>query len=903
MSDRTNIVQHYRTIVSNNPPAPSVLLEGEIGVEMNDPMKLWIGVPVALDPSGRKLLFDRSQNAWLEAPTDGQLYGRNGSLAVWQPALPIAGGTLTGPLTTPLGTSAAPAIQIGSAASGLWGSSSALNLKAGGITNTSFAVAGNTMNVPLTMAAGQPILTQAGNGGTNLGLALGALNNGLWASSSATAIVVQTNSTANTIFASTGNQMGVSLTMLSGTTLTLAADPAAALQPVTLQYYNAHLPGASATTPLMDGTAAIGVGTTWARADHVHPTDTSRAPLANPTFTGAVNAPTPAASANTLVATTAYVTNNAPVLTTQSGGTADYNAIDPSHFGLHNFGGPLTSTANGPPAVPSPAKSTVLSAYAANNGWLSQLYMGAELIAGLPSLFYRIMPGNAVWGAWVRIITDAGGAMTGPLTLAADPTLALGAATKQYVDAVRTLLTGSYLPLAGGTLSGGLHFGSAAASSTVDLTRHIDLFGGTFGLNITSARMNHVAPVGATQFFTAGDGTDILSITKGQITALTTISFGSTLASSPTDLSHHINLFGLNGYGFSITSGELNIVAGGVASLEVGSAVVIATVPVQLPADPVAALQAATKQYVDGKSAAPIAPRNFLINPVFRVWQRPGGPYTTQGYTIDRWLLQLSGGDTASVSRVALADADRAAIGDERALYALQNVFTGSATAGSSNLVVQRNEDVSALSGKVVTVSFWARCLAGTMLIPVGAQQYFGTGGSPSASVNVATQNVTIGTAWARYSVTFNLPSIAGKTIGTNSNDFTAFNIYGSLQGTVVQSGTVQFWGMQGEIGNPTPLEIPARGQDLLACQRFFHPVAMYLGIFNTGAGQAAGASASFLTPMRGAPTLTISFNGSSNFTTGAPGLQGSSSVYMAGSSQAGTNTSINLIINCDAEL
>lgn len=36
------------------------------------------------------------------------------------------------------------------------------------------------------------------------------------------------------------------------------------------------IPSASSTTPSMDGTGAAGTGTSFARADHVHPTDTSR---------------------------------------------------------------------------------------------------------------------------------------------------------------------------------------------------------------------------------------------------------------------------------------------------------------------------------------------------------------------------------------------------------------------------------------------------------------------------------------------------------------------------------------------------------------------------------------------------------------------------------------------------
>jgi hypothetical protein len=44
----------------------------------------------------------------------------------------------------------------------------------------------------------------------------------------------------------------------------------------------ASVPQPSSTTPVMDGTAAVGTGTTWARADHVHASDTSRYAASNP---------------------------------------------------------------------------------------------------------------------------------------------------------------------------------------------------------------------------------------------------------------------------------------------------------------------------------------------------------------------------------------------------------------------------------------------------------------------------------------------------------------------------------------------------------------------------------------------------------------------------------------------
>jgi hypothetical protein len=65
---------------------------------------------------------------------------------------------------------------------------------------------------------------------------------------------------------------------------------------------------AGSASPVMNGTATVGTSLRFSRQDHIHPTDTSRAPLANPTFTGTPAAPTAAIDTNTTqVATTAFV--------------------------------------------------------------------------------------------------------------------------------------------------------------------------------------------------------------------------------------------------------------------------------------------------------------------------------------------------------------------------------------------------------------------------------------------------------------------------------------------------------------------------------------------------------------------------------------------------------------------
>jgi len=66
------------------------------------------------------------------------------------------------------------------------------------------------------------------------------------------------------------------LELVAGSNVTLTPD--ATNDKVTISVSTGAIPVGSSTTPKMDGTAAVGTETTWAHGDHVHPTDTSRAP-------------------------------------------------------------------------------------------------------------------------------------------------------------------------------------------------------------------------------------------------------------------------------------------------------------------------------------------------------------------------------------------------------------------------------------------------------------------------------------------------------------------------------------------------------------------------------------------------------------------------------------------------
>lgn len=83
---------------------------------------------------------------------------------------------------------------------------------------------------------------------------------------------------------------------------------------------------AASANPVINGTAGAGTSTRYARADHVHPTDTTRAPLDSPTFTGTVTIPAGASISGYLTSATAASTY-AALATAQSFTKAQRGAV------------------------------------------------------------------------------------------------------------------------------------------------------------------------------------------------------------------------------------------------------------------------------------------------------------------------------------------------------------------------------------------------------------------------------------------------------------------------------------------------------------------------------------------------------------------------------------------------
>ena len=265
------------------------------------------------------------------------------------------------------------------------------------------------------------------------------------------------------------------------------------------------------------------------------------------------------------------------------------------------------------------------------------------------------------------------------------------------------------------------------------------------------------------------------------------------------------------------------------------------------------------------------AGKNKVINGDFSINQRNLTSITVAGFGQDRWNYTFTGG-TATYSAQAFTAGAAPVAGYEAANFA-RIVTTGQSAVGDLAIFRQGIENVRTFAGQTVTFSFYAKAATGTPKIGLELRQSFGTGGSPSSVVENPLGAVTISTSWARYSLTYTMPSLSGKTVGTDPNSsgvylgmwVSAGSTYATRSSSIgIQNNTFDIWGVQLEYGSKaTPFQTASGGSpqaELAMCQRYYylHASGTAGSICNFLYFNATTATAilSFPVTMRVAPTL-----------------------------------------------
>lgn len=277
---------------------------------------------------------------------------------------------------------------------------------------------------------------------------------------------------------------------------------------------------------------------------------------------------------------------------------------------------------------------------------------------------------------------------------------------------------------------------------------------------------------------------------------------------------------------------------------------------------------------------------NYIINGAFDIWQR-GASFTnpTSGsYLADRWVTFWNGsGATRTISRQTFTPGSAPVVGYEAESF-FRFAQTVAGTGGTFNTIQQRVEDVRTLAGQVITISFWAKADA-SRNISITPFQNFGTGGS--AQVVLSSQSIALSSSWARYTASFTLPSLTGKTIGTSSY----FGIEFSLPVNAI--GTFDFWGVQveeGTVATPFRRNTNSLQGELAACQRYYFnsgTVVMdgFLSIANDGFRRVNVSFPVSLRRIPGSSDITTTWN------TGTPSWDGFSLTGFRAFSSLGNST------------
>ena len=251
--------------------------------------------------------------------------------------------------------------------------------------------------------------------------------------------------------------------------------------------------------------------------------------------------------------------------------------------------------------------------------------------------------------------------------------------------------------------------------------------------------------------------------------------------------------------------------------------------------------------------------RNVVINGGFQCWQRATS-ITASGFSTDRWRSTTGSGGAMTVSRQEFAEGQTDVPSNPK--YFFRHAQTTAFTNTGYNSDRTRIEDVRTLAGQQCTLTWYMKADA-NRTVRVNITQDFGGGGSPSSDVETAiVSSQAITSSWAEYTVTFTMPSISGKTIGSDEDSFIELGF--DYRAEVNNTFTIDIANVQLEAGAPTPFENRSFGEELALCQRYYRTIgdrtSSHTNYLYNAAAQDATDATSGLYPfpihMRTGPTM-----------------------------------------------
>jgi hypothetical protein len=299
--------------------------------------------------------------------------------------------------------------------------------------------------------------------------------------------------------------------------------------------------------------------------------------------------------------------------------------------------------------------------------------------------------------------------------------------------------------------------------------------------------------------------------------------------------------------------------------------------------------------------------RNAIINGNFDIWQR-GTSFTGNEYGADRWLNNRAG-STCTMSRQEFALGQTDVPGEPT--YFVRMAVASVAGANNRVILQQPIEDVRTFAGQQITISFYAKADA-SKTIAIEFQQIFGAGGTPSSVVTaIGTVKKSLTTSWQKVTHTITVPSISGKTLGTDGNDRFAFSIFfdagsdfNARTDTLGhQSGTFDIAQVQVEAGPvATPFERRPIGTELALCQRYFQAG---FRTFNSYGFTGWGYTSQFTFPvtMRATPTMSQSISGLVNIATSSIGAYDKYTGFLEATLSSNSNAFYASLFTASAEL